>query len=116
MFKLKSNYRQKLTFRSPHDTKNFEIALLFLLKPKIRRRSIKEIGNAFPAPKTFESALSKTEEQLLRRNLFGPNRGAVDSPGMNRLFKSTLELGYPRPGEQRSKTHVFLSTDCSLLS
>ena len=84
---------------SPHDTKNFDIALLFLLKPKIRRRSTNMIQNATSAPKTYKNGLSKTEEQLLRRNLFGPIPEAVDSPDMARLFKSTLELGYPQPGK-----------------
>ena len=91
-----------LTIGSPHDTKNFEIALLFLLKPKIRRRGIKETQNAIPVAKTYEKGLPETEEQLLRRSLFGPSLGAVDSPGMNRLFKSTLELAYPQRGEPSS--------------
>ncbi|KAL9137457.1 MAG: hypothetical protein Q9175_001346 [Cornicularia normoerica] len=86
----------------PHDTKNFELALLFLLKPKVRRRSIKEVQNAIHTPKTYENGLSKTEAQLLRRNLFGPDRGAVSSSGMNRLFKSTLELAYPQPALDQS--------------
>lgn len=60
-----------------------------------------------PAPKTYEIGLSKTEEQLLRRNFFGPNRGAVDSPGMTRLFKSTLELGYPQAGEKDQSTLIY---------
>lgn len=60
-----------------------------------------------PAPKTYETGLSKTEEQLLRRNFFGPNRGAVDSPGMTRLFKSTLELGYPQAGEKDQSTLIY---------
>ena len=88
-----------LTVCSPHDTKNFDIALLFLLKPKIRRRSINVVQNATSAPKTYKNGLSKTEEQLLRRHLFGPIPEAMDSPGMARLFKSTLELGYPQPGK-----------------
>lgn len=100
--KVAMPYLPELNEQYPHDTKNFEIALLFLLKPKIRRRSIKEIENAFPASITYENGLSKIEEQLLRRDLFGPNRGAVDSPGMNRLFKSTLELGYPQPALDQS--------------
>ena len=65
----------------------------------MRRRSIKEIENAIPASKTYENGLGKAEERFLRRNMFGPDRGAVDSPSMNRLFKSTLELGYPQPGK-----------------
>lgn len=97
-----------LTVRSPHDSKNPEIALLFLLKPKIRRRSIKEVQNAIPTPKEYENGLCKTEEQMLRLSLFGPNRGAVDTPGMNRLFKSTLELGYPQPGESISKSRHLI--------
>ena len=88
-----------LTVCSPHDTKNFDIALLFLLKPKIRRRSINVVQNATSAPKTYKNGLSKTEEQLLRRHLFGPIPEAMDSPGMARLLKSTLELGYPQPGK-----------------
>lgn len=100
--KVAMPYLPELKEQYPHDTKSFEIALLFLLKPKIRRRSIKEIQTAIPAPKTYENGLSKTEEQLLRRNLFGPNRGAVDSPSMNRLFKSILELGYPQLALDRS--------------
>lgn len=60
------------------------------------------VHNAVPTPKAYEHGLSKTEEQMLRRSLFGPTRGAVDSPGMNRLFKSTLELGYPQPALDRS--------------
>ena len=88
-----------LTVCSPHDTKNFNIALLFLLKPKIQRRSIDVIQDATSAPKTYKNGLSKTEEQLLRRHLFGPTPEAMDSPGMARLFKSTLELGYPQPGK-----------------
>ena len=88
-----------LTVCSLRDTENFDIALLFLLKPKMRRRSINVIRNATSAPKTYQNGLSKTEEQCLRRNLFGPMPEAVDSPGMARLFKSTLELGYPQPGK-----------------
>ena len=105
-----------LTVCSPHDTKNFEIALLFLLKPKIRRRSNKVNQNTTSAQKTYRNGLSKTEEQLLRRNLFGPTRGAVDSPGMTRLFNSTLELAYPQPGKPLFMMIVPVSTKCSLLS
>ena len=95
--------RKLLTGCSPHDSKNFDMALLFLLlKPKMHRRSIKEIQNASSTSKTYENGLSETEEQYLRRSLFGPDRGAVDSPSMNRLFKSTLELGYPQLGETLS--------------
>lgn len=91
---------------SPHDTKNFKIALLFLLKPKLRRRSIKEIENAIPAFKTYGSGLGEAEDQFLRRNLFGQDRGAVDSPSMKRFFKSTLELGCPQSGELLSVVGV----------
>lgn len=34
--------------------------------------------------------------------MFGPDRGAVDSPEMNRLFKSTMELGFLQVGEAPS--------------
>ena len=105
-----------LTVCSPHDTKNFEIALLFLLKPKLRRRNIKGIQSTIPTPNEYENGLCETGEQMLRLSLFGSNRGAVDTPGMNRLLKSTLELGFPQPGEAFLKTKVPLSTKCSLLS
>lgn len=77
---------------------------------------MKEIENAIPASKTYENGLSKAEEQFLRRDLFGPDRGAVDSPSMTRLFKSTLELGYPQPGEPLTVTEVHVSTKCLLVS
>ena len=79
------------------------------------RRGIKEFQNASSASKTYENGLSETEEQYLRRSLFGPDRGAVDSPSMNRLFKSTVELGYPQPGEPLPLIGVTLPTRCLLL-
>ena len=82
----------------------------------MRRRSIEENQTVMPACTAYEDGLSKTEEQLLRRNLYGPNGGAVDSPSLNRLFKSTLELGYPQPGEPVSVIVKFLYTSCILIS
>ena len=89
-----------LTARSPKDPKNFEMALLFVfLKPVMRDRDIGEIQHTTPPNRDYANGLSWTEELFLRQELFGPDRGAVDSQRMNRLFESTLELGYPLVGE-----------------
>lgn len=89
---------------SPHDDKHFQLALLFLIKPKLRRRSIRTLEES-PADvnKSYEHGLSDREEQIIRYNMFGRDRGAVDTPGMNRLLKSTLELGYSQPGKSCKK-------------
>lgn len=107
-----------LTVYSPRDTKNFATALLFLLKPTIRRRSIEENQRKTTAPQAYNEGLSETEKQLLRRSLFGEIPEAAQTPGMARLFNSTLELGYPQPGKPVSwsewmclrKAHFDLSS------
>ena len=106
----------KTVYNSPHDSKDFLIALLFILKPIIRRRDIKEIQNANTISKTYDNGLNRSEEHLLRRRLFGSDREAVASGAMNRLFRSTMELGYPQPGEPASTIRVilfFLSNGCT---
>ena len=54
---------------------------------------------AIPALNTYKDGLSEMEKEILRSSLFGPFQGAVESPAMKRLFKSTLELGFPQAGE-----------------
>ena len=90
--------------------------LLFTLKPIIRRRDIKETRSDFPVSTGYGNGLNKKAEQTLRRMMFGPDRGAVDSAGMKRLFKSTLELGIPQPGEQLSTIKVSCVAEKCLVS
>ena len=111
---IESIQRKFLTVRSPYDTKRFETALLFLLLGcEICRKDIDEVQIAKAISTTYEIGLSKTEERILEYRLFGPDRGAVDSPSMKRLFKSTLELGYPQPGETLSMICILLFTKYS---
>ena len=86
-------------FGSPHDQKNFGMAFLHLLKPLYQQRMFDKARNYIPERDRYVNGLSSAEVEYLKRMLFGPDRGPEDCERMNRLFKSTLELGFPQPGE-----------------
>lgn len=92
------------------------VALLILLKHKIRFRDIKANRSKSTASQAYEDGLSKTQEQLLRRSLFGAISEAVETPGMARLFKSALELAYPQPGKPLFMIRIPVSTKSLLRS
>ena len=93
-------------FGSPHDKKNFGMAFLYLLKPQYHQRMLDKANNFIPERDRYVNGLSTAEVEYLKRSLFGPDRGPEDSERMNRLFKSTLELGFPQPGESHSPKWV----------
>ena len=86
-------------FDSPQDKKNFGMAFLYLLKPHYQQRMFDKAKNSIPERDRYLDGLSTAEVEYLKRSLFGPDRGPEDYEHMNRLFKSTLELGFPQPGE-----------------
>ena len=88
---------------SPQDKENFGMALLHLLKPRHQQRMVDKTRNDKPERDRYVNGLSTGEVEYLKRMLFGPYRGPEDYVRINRLFKSTLELGCPQPGESHSQ-------------
>ena len=90
-------------FGSPQDKENFGMAFLHLLKPRNEQRRFDKANNVMPERDRYVNGLSTEEVEYLRRMLFGPYRGPEDCERMDRLFKSTLALGFPQPGESYSQ-------------
>ena len=92
-----------LTVDSPIDPKHPELALLFhQMRQKLhQRKNFHESEGSVhnPLSNSYENGLNKEEKALLRHNMFGPDVGAKGSESMKRLFKSTLELGFPQDGK-----------------
>ena len=87
-------------FGRPHVKGEFGTAFLNLLRLENRQRTSNE---NMPERDRYVDGLSTAEVDYLKRTFFGPNQGLEISERMNRLFKSTLELGFPQPGESRSQ-------------
>ncbi|MCJ1450950.1 hypothetical protein MMC28_001284 [Mycoblastus sanguinarius] len=111
---LKGNY--------PIDPKHPELALLFhQMRQKLhQRKNFHESEGSVhnPLSNSYENGLNKEEKALLRHNMFGPDVGAKGSESMKRLFKSTLELGFPQDervakasGEDMYRDHQGLPCD-----
>lgn len=88
---------------SPNDKKNFGMGFVYLLKPQFNQRILDKARNFMPERDRYVNGLSDAEVEYLKRSLFGPDRGPDNDESMSRLFKSTLELGFPQPGESHSQ-------------
>ena len=60
-------------------------------------------NNFIPERDRHVLGLSRAEVEFLKRNLFGPPQRPGDYEHMDRLFRSTFELGSPQPGESPSQ-------------
>ena len=72
-------------------------------KLQFQKRQVDKAWHDMPERDRYVDGLSTADVENYKRMFFGPDRGPEESERTNRLFKSTLELGFPQPGESESQ-------------
>lgn len=73
----------------------YHLKKLLITRLEVEAQQLK----AAQKPHAYENGLSNAEKEKLRRMMFGPDGGGQPTERMERLFESTVNLGFPQAGE-----------------